>query len=181
MSTIHGLNVSRKHSDGLDTIKHQADPITPKKEDELWETDQLGDSTAEALPQTVFATTLRCWGGGGGVALHFCDSSWRPPPKNKTVDGRDLNLNLINSHFSCVFACVLNPPHTLTIRKRFDRARSIACESLVCAGSIAYDLIACRAIASDQDSLDIIGCSDDLRGLVNIICGQRRKKAETKP
>ena len=36
-------------------------------------------------------------------------------------------------------------------------ARSIACESLVCAGSIAYDLIVCRVIASDQDSLDIIG------------------------
>ena len=50
----------------------------------------------------------------------------------------------------------LYPPHTLSIRKRFDRARSVACESLVCAGSIAYDLIACRAIASDQDSLDII-------------------------
>ena len=55
---------------------------------------------------------------------------------------------------------LLYPPHTLTIRKRFDLARSIACESLVCAVSIVYDLIACRAIDSDQDSLDIIGCSD---------------------
>ena len=52
-------------------------------------------------------------------------------------------------------------PHTQTIRARFDRARSIACESLVCAVSIAYDLIACRAIASDQDNLNIIECSDD--------------------
>ena len=46
------------------------------------------------------------------------------------------------------------PPHTLTIRKRFNRARSIACESLVCEESNVYDFIACRAIASDQDSLD---------------------------
>ena len=43
------------------------------------------------------------------------------------------------------------------IRRLFDRARSIACESLVCAKSIAYNLIACQVIASDQDSLDIIG------------------------
>ena len=55
------------------------------------------------------------------------------------------------------------------LRKRFDRARSIACESLMCAGSIAYDLIACRAIASDQDSLDIIGCSDD-RNDRSLVC-----------
>ena len=64
---------------------------------------------------------------------------------------------------------VFYPPHTLTIRKRFDRARSIACESLVCAGSIAYDLIACWAIASNQDSLDIIGCSDD-RNDKSLVC-----------
>ena len=53
--------------------------------------------------------------------------------------------------------CILYPPHTLTIRKGFDWARSIACESLGYVWSIAYDLIACQAIASDQDSLDIIG------------------------
>ena len=69
----------------------------------------------------------------------------------------------------CNIDANLYPPHTLTIRKRFDRARSIACESLVCAGSIAYDLIACRAIASDQDSLDIIGCSDD-RNDKSLVC-----------
>ena len=47
------------YSDGLGTsIKQKADPITPKKEDELWKTDQLGDSTAEALLQTVFFLQL---------------------------------------------------------------------------------------------------------------------------
>ena len=62
--------------------------------------------------------------------------------------------------WACAICFLYYPPHTLTIRKRFDRARSIACESLVCAGSMAYDLIACRAIALDQDSLDIIRCYD---------------------
>ena len=47
--------------------------------------------------------------------------------------------------------------HTLTIRMRFDRARSIVCELLVCVRSIAYDLITCQTIASDQDRLDITG------------------------
>ena len=71
--------------------------------------------------------------------------------------------------FKATFNCVLYPLHTLTIRKRFDWARSIACESLVYAVSIAYDLIACRAIASDQDSLDIIGCLDD-RNDKSLVC-----------
>ena len=42
------------------------------------------------------------------------------------------------------FHILLCPLHTLTIRMRFD-----------CARSIAYKLITCRAIASDEDSLDI--------------------------
>ena len=47
--------------------------------------------------------------------------------------------------------------HTLTICMRFDRARSIVCELLVCARSVAYDLITCQTIASNQDRLDITG------------------------
>ena len=70
-----------------------------------------------------------------------------------------------------LFIYFLYQLHTLTICKRFDRARSIACEALVCAGSIAYDLIACQAIASDQDSLDIIGCSDD-RNNKSLVCAE---------
>ena len=49
----------------------------------------------------------------------------------------------------------LCPPHTITIRMRFDRAGPIVGGLLFCAGSIAYYSIAHRAIASDQDSLDI--------------------------
>ena len=44
---------------------------------------------------------------------------------------------------------------------RLDQTGSIVSDSLVCVGSIAYDLSACRAIASDQDSLDIFLWSDD--------------------
>ena len=55
----------------------------------------------------------------------------------------------------------LYPLHTPTICMRFDRVRSIVSDWLVCAGSIAYDWIACWVITSNQDSLDTIVWSYD--------------------
>jgi hypothetical protein len=42
------------HQSGIGLVKRQAEPITPRKENQLWESNQLGEQSADSLLNTVF-------------------------------------------------------------------------------------------------------------------------------
>jgi hypothetical protein len=50
------------HQSGIGLVKRQAEPITPRKENQLWESNQLGEQSADSLLNTVFFYNCKLFG-----------------------------------------------------------------------------------------------------------------------
>ena len=50
------------HSSGIGVSRKQAEPITPNKEERLWQSGQLGDGSSQSLFSTVFYYNCKLFG-----------------------------------------------------------------------------------------------------------------------
>ncbi len=60
--SVLNARMKQLHSSGIGSTKKQADPITPRKEAKLWETEKLGGRTATSILNTVFYFNCKLFG-----------------------------------------------------------------------------------------------------------------------